>query len=566
MDVRDEPEPSTPRRVKVSPLGEWRDNTGVYTGVNKFGSPLNWPPPSPGGGFTSPRNFGFTPIHGFGSAAIGDGRLSMGQFEFGADGELVLYSAGGRAIPSSVDRTAAHASVKDTLDGSKNRFGLDDKFEVAKQSVVMEGNGRPGLVHLDITPLSLGIGGEVGYPQRDNHSGRHGAHAVPRLSSGGIVVGTDAIKQDVARQLALANAVNFAPFGDKLTDGGRCKNKSVAFDERAGVNLLDDLQKSVKAPLSPLELELSMDGFRATPQNIAAQTHIAPMPMMAPLLTTDEDDLCATPEMRTRKIKFLYGELQGKQELLSYLQSQICLADQHIAKLIRTNVGLWACSAHIASCIGLALEEESRSALTMMDMPGVSGAAAAENNENENGTRENLTADNVNERGTKRRRSSLGVASLTQCLNAKANAKAARIARKAAKATEDVAIKRAPGLPSSIKVDGKQLLELEEIFAKPKAGEFATGEMINHFPSPNVLKNTGMCPVENHSSPIDSALPLSAVVPLSSVPLSSVVPLGNSNALQEERDDMDIGAKVMANSQIAPLPVVLSKENSFSFN
>lgn len=114
-----------------------------------------------------------------------------------------------------------------------------------------------------------------------------------------------------------------------------------------------------------------------------------------------------------------------------------------------------------------------------------------------------------------------------------------------------------PALPSIAMVEGKQLEELEEIFARPNRSEFASGEVMNHLlPMPNALKSTGMCPVENLGGPIDATL--------STVPLSSV-PLGDFNALQ---DDLGVGGgnKLVANSHDLPPPVVLSKENSFSFN
>ena len=532
-------EPSTPLGAKA-PLGEWRDTQIVFTGNIKVSSPLNWPlPTSPSYGFTSPTpRLNRTPVHGFGSTAIGEGRLSMGtQFEFGADGELVLYSAGGRAIPPSSKKRLGMSSV--------DLVALDDKTNV-------HGSAKGTRTQLEITPLDPGsshVGGA---------GARYGTQAVPRLSCGGVVVGTDVTKQDVARQLACAN---FAHIGEKLTDGGRCRNKSVAFGggEGAGVDALElDVQHNVgKVPLSPLDLELPMDALTAA-RHQNAQTR--------PARVEEEDDMTATPEMRTRRIKCLYGELQSRQELLSYLQGQIYMADQHIAKLVRTNCGLWACSAHIASCIGMALEEEEmKRAAKATEARGateVRGATeATEAREATNAAEASIAAEPSEARETKRRRTSLGVASLTQSLNAKANAEAEAANNAAAQAAQETRTEmentEVPALPSIAMVEGKQLEELEEIFARPNRSEFATGEVMNHLlPMPNALKSTGMCPVENLGGPIDATL--------STVSLSSV-PLGDFNALQ---DDLGVGGgnKLVTNSHDLPPPVVLSKENSFSFN
>ena len=527
-------EPSTPLGAKA-PLGEWRDTQIVFTGNIKVSSPLNWPlPTSPSYGFTSPTpRLNRTPVHGFGSAAIGEGRLSMGtQFEFGADGELVLYSAGGRAIPPSSKKRLGMSSV--------DLVALDDKTNV-------HGSAKGARMQLEITPLDPGsshVGGT---------GARYGTQAMPRLSCGGVVVGTDVAKQEVARQLASAN---FAHIGEKLTDGGRCRNKSVAFGggEGAGVDALElDVQHNVgKVPLSPLDLELSMDALTAA-NHRNAQTRLA---------RVEEDDMTATPELRTRRIKCLYGELQSRQELLSYIQGQIYMADQHIAKLVRTNCGLWACSAHIASCIGMALEEEEmQRAAKATEAEYATDAREATNAAEASIAAEPSEAREARE--AKRRRTSLGVASLTQSLNANANANAEaeaanNLAAQAAHETRtEMENTEVPALPSIAMVEGKQLEELEEIFARPNRSEFASGEVMNHLlPMPNALKSTGMCPVENLGGPIDATL--------STVPLSSV-PLGDFNALQ---DDLGVGGgnKLVANSHDLPPPVVLSKENSFSFN
>ena len=198
--------PSTPLREAKSPSDA---NAGAYTG-NKF-SPMQWPSPGHSYGITSPRSFGIhrTPVHGFGTAAIGEGRLSMGQFEFGADGELVLYSAGGRALPSSVERclrspAATHAAIPDFLDGPKYKTGLSnvDLSDSVNKGLVKtkrsgEGvgtcgaAGHPLAIHPDdLTPLSVGGSGANG----------QGGYNMPRLSTGGIVCGT----VGAVRQLALS--------------------------------------------------------------------------------------------------------------------------------------------------------------------------------------------------------------------------------------------------------------------------------------------------------------------------------------------------------------------------
>ncbi len=482
--------PSTPLRGAKS-LGD--ANAGAYTG-NKF-SPMQWPSPGHSYGITSPRSFGIhrTPVHGFGTAAIGEGRLSMGQFEFGADGELVLYSAGGRALPPSADRglrspVVMQAAIPGALDVPKNKDGpsnvdLNDSMdkELAKAKLPGAGAGTCGAAghlpatHLDdATPLSLGGCG----------AGGQGPHNMPRLSTGGIVCGT----VGAVRQLALSVEPEYVDGrSGTLTDGGRCRYKTVAFASEAVLDKLNNPSTAVKAPLSPLELSVAA---------IAGPEQGRPK-------VAEEDMSSATPEMRTRKIQSLYDELEARQEILSHLQGHIYVVDQQIAKLIRTNVGLWACSAHIASCIGMALNEESR---TIEAANKKAQAAISKEDSSKKPPQdgvENLVVVN-NSRQSKRRRSSLGVASLTQSLNPKA--------QKDSKMSANIASRRgryALG-PSNVAavapIDDKQFLELEKIFAQPSTGEFAAGEMMSHLPlSSNALKKTGMCPVDNHDT-MDAAL------------------------------------------------------------
>ena len=483
--------PSTPLRGLKASTSE--HNGGAYTG-NKF-SPMPWPSPGPSfGGITSPRSFGIqrTPMHGFGTAAIAEGRLSMGLFEFGADGELVLYSAGGRAIPPSVDRSArspggpVRAGTIDASEIPRNKLrslnadlsAIDEKEEAKKRPGDAEGGRQLPVDQLDgLTPLSLV--GCVGNGQ--------GNQSMTRLSTGGVVCGTGTMKQSAARQLSMSTVHGVHGHADRsgtLTDGGRCRYKTVAFN--SGLDTLGNPVAAVRTPLSPLELSLEATAAHDQPANKTR------------MQAAEEDMSNATPEMRTRKIKSLYAELQSKQGILGYLQGRICLADQQIAKLIRTNVGLWACSAHIASCIGMALEEESRAEEALKNRVDASSAEREGSKRDPLEDVENLATTN-NTRQSKRRRSSLGVASLTQSLHPKSN----KVSRTSASGKSKSAMQAlVPSNTSTIaQIDGKQLMELEEIFAKPQNCEFATGEMMNHLPlSSNVLKKTGMCPVKNHDT------------------------------------------------------------------
>ncbi len=482
--------PSTPLRGAKGSISD--ANVGAFTG-NKF-SPMQWPSPGHSYGITSPRSFGIhrTPVHGFGSAAIGDGRLSMGQFEFGADGELVLYSAGGRALPQSVDRSlrspgATHTAIPEALDVSRAKPGasnldvicpVDTASAKTKQAGEAVGTGGAAghlsVNHLDdFTPLSLGGCGANG----------QGGFNVPRLSTGGIVCGT----AGAVRRLALSAEQGYVDGRTgTLTEGGRCRHKTVAFASDAAVEKLYNPGPAVKAPLSPLEL--SLDAIAV------------PEPMTR---VVDEEDMSnATPEMRTRKIQSLYDELEARQEILSHLQSHICFVDQQIAKLVRTNVGLWACSAHIASCIGMALDEESR-AIEAAKKKKSSKRSLQED-------AENVATANVNARQSKRRRSSLGVASLTQILNPKVSKDRKDKAAEASKAGKQVL--GPSNIAAVAPIDDKQFLELEKIFAKPSTGKFAAGEMMNHLPlSSNALKKTGMCPVENHDAMDGGLSPVAAL-------------------------------------------------------
>ncbi len=543
MNFEQNQTPSTPLRGAKTP-GD--TNAGAYTG-NWF-SPMQWPSPGHSYGFTSPRSFGIhrTPVHGFGTAAIGEGRLSMGQFEFGADGELVLYSAGGRALPSSVDRSlrspgATQTAIPEALDGSKNKPGLSNvvldesvgnllaKTKRSGQAVGTCGaGGNLATNHPDdLTPLSIGGCGV----------NAQGGYNMPRLSTGGIVCGT----VGAVRQLALSVEQGYVDGrSGTLTDGGRCRYKTVAFASDAGVDKLKKRATAVKAPLSPLEL--SLDAI-ASPEQLTRSRVV------------DEEDMSnATPEMRTRKIQRLYDELETRQEILSHLQGHICFVDQQIAKLIRTNIGLWACSAHIASCIGMALDEESQ-------MIGAAKKKAQAANAKENSSKRPVCDDVVNvatannTRQRKRRRSSLGVASLTQSLNPKSHKDRKTTAAKASESG-----RQALG-PSNVEavapIDDKQFLELEKIFAQPSTGEFAVGEMMSHLPlSSNALKKTGMCPVENHDA-IDAAL--------------SPVTMRLQNFNQALSDELtpDCGENTkteIVSGRESSFRHSLSKENSFSFH
>eukprot|EP00889_Picochlorum_renovo_P008566 jgi/Picre1/35596/NNA_003057.t1 len=99
-------------------------------GQNTLRSPLNWPPPTSPihtyAGFGQAR----TPLHGFGlsSAAIGDGRLSMGQFEFGVDGELRFTNTEGPATaqPVAVEQECLDTQIKQTLGSARDMLGFGE--------------------------------------------------------------------------------------------------------------------------------------------------------------------------------------------------------------------------------------------------------------------------------------------------------------------------------------------------------------------------------------------------------------------------------------------------------
>jgi hypothetical protein len=319
-----------------------------------------------------------------------------------------------------------------------------------------------------------------------------GEQVLPRLGIGHSNAGGVDAKHNAGRQKP-----------GTLTNGGRCRYKSIVHDDVPHV--------AFKAPLSPLEASLDLvDGTKHQTTRIV-----------------DENDMSgATPEMRTRKIKSLYQELQVKQEKLCLLQNKVYFRDQQISERIRENVGMWAISAHIANCIGVALDEEANAA---------KAAVAAEP----------MQPAQTPVRQNKRRRSSLGVASLTKSLN-KSNKQ------------------HVMQTPNMAKINGEQLLELEGLFATPGTGElYAAGDMVmsplgdGFAPlSSKALRSTGMCPVQNNTSKFAT--------------LTSPVPLGNFNAAFEESETVcgargQGGAMAKTGHELSLAPTLSAKENSFSF-
>lgn len=289
--------PSTPIRG-VSLNGDFKENSIGYGGLsagrlqggqNQFRSPLHWPPP------TSPIHsyaaFGGsrTPSRSFENIIPGDGRLSMSQFEFGADGELVLYSAGGHAIPASGKKTADNAPshVRETLESTSLQFGLTET---------------------EVSALEQKI------------------HTLSKKMTGSSSAQMLNIPSDHVDNLTPVNEHdNTLPKADKmarcakqktLTDGGRCRSKSMKAD---GVNVF---KSSGTVPR--------------------------------------EDMASAPPEKRFQKIQSLYAELQRIQEVSYQLQASIRHRDGQIASHLKDNSSLWSMAAHVGTSIQLALDEEAK--------------------------------------------------------------------------------------------------------------------------------------------------------------------------------------------------------------
>jgi hypothetical protein len=445
--------PTTPLRGIKIPNSEY--NGAGYTG--QYSNPMLWPlPTSPGPSFGT--GLLRTPVHGFGNAAISDARLSMGQFEFGADGELVLYSAGGRAIPMSSEKAGKHPecapvnNAKGALEPGKMKVGLQDvelatlenKMHVASKQITAASGIPPPSLHLDnlesITPLNA----LYPLPVRRTHLNKH---------------------EGDARQKT-------------LTEGGRCRSKSV-------------------------------------------HQNVTPLYSSAlPISGVTSDLLGATPEVRNRKIKSLYAELQRIQEVLCQLQTSIRFRDAQIASKTKDNTSLWSMAVHIAACIQLALEEESN----VLDLQQNRRMPAA-------------TLSKTPVRQTKRRRSSLGVAGAPSAKQMKPQYQT----------------------PKVLNVNGQQLLELEELFCTPGTGElFAACDMLlsplgtGFAPlSSKALQKTGMCPIQNHTSKFAS--------------ITSPMPLGNFNAAFVDGDNAKAQAH-HAGQQDDSLADMPAKENSFTFN
>ena len=284
--------PTTPIRT-ISLPGDFSDSMMGYGGAcaaqghggqNQFRSPLHWPlPASPlhaYAGFGGSR----TPVRSFDNSIPGEGRLSMSQFEFGADGELVLYSAGGHTMHPASGKKSADAvpsCVRETLDSVTLHFGLSgmdtNAFEQKMQTLSKKiaNTSAPSILvpadHLD--------------------------HLTPRdeTDQGIKKIDIPAIKQKT------------------LTDGGRCRSKSIK------PNVL--------------------------PKSLTLQT---------------EDMTSASPEKRFQKIQSLYAELQKLQEVGYQLQASIRHRDGQIAGLEKDNASLWSMAAHIGTAIQLALDEEAK--------------------------------------------------------------------------------------------------------------------------------------------------------------------------------------------------------------
>ena len=176
-------------------------------GQNTVRSPLNWPPP------TSPihayAGFGHarTPLHGFGlsSAAIGDGRLSMGQFEFGVDGELTFTNT---ECPQTsqqvaVEQECLDTQIKETLESAKDMLGFGEmdtsKLEQRMQAQCAKQSKSPG-------PLLAGL--PLYYLEQQTK----------------VAMASKRLREE--------------PNGKQktLTDGGRCRSKRVKLDDPAPLN------------------------------------------------------------------------------------------------------------------------------------------------------------------------------------------------------------------------------------------------------------------------------------------------------------------------------------------
>lgn len=171
-------------------------------GQNTLRSPLNWPPPTSPihtyAGFGQAR----TPLHGFGlsSAAIGDGRLSMGQFEFGVDGELTFTNTEGPATaqPVAVEQECLDTQIKQTLGSARDMLGFGEmdtsKLEKRMQTQCAKLSKSPG-------PLLAGLP----------------LHCLEQSNK--VAMTSKHVKEE--------------PNGKQktLTDGGRCRSKRVKLDD-----------------------------------------------------------------------------------------------------------------------------------------------------------------------------------------------------------------------------------------------------------------------------------------------------------------------------------------------
>ncbi len=279
--------PTTPIR-SISLGGDFNESMMAYggasagqghAGLNQFRSPLHWPLP------TSPIHTyaglggSRTPARSFDNTMTGEGRLSMSQFEFGADGELVLYSAGGQTIQPTSGKKARHSNIRDALESVPLQFGLGgmdaNDFEQKMHSLSRKIANNAASVHVPADHIDNFTPGDA-------------------TENGMLKAVSQTVKQKT------------------LTDGGRCRSKSMKADTLA--------------------------------KTLARQK---------------EDMVSAPPERRFQKIQSLYVELQKLQELGHHLQSSIRQRDGQIVAQEKDNASLWSMAAHVGTAIQMALDEES---------------------------------------------------------------------------------------------------------------------------------------------------------------------------------------------------------------
>lgn len=292
----EEQNPTTPIR-SVSLPGDYIDSMigyggasagkGLPSGQNQFRSPLHWPLPTspihsyPGLGGSR------TPVRSFDTCIPGEGFDSIGQFDFGADGELVLYSVGGNSKQPTPSGTkiddAIPSHIKETLESASLQLGMSG----------MDSN----ILEQKMLSLSRKIATNAAVPML-NVPADHIDNLTPMNEAGNAV-----IKSTVH------------PVQQKtLTEGGRCRSKSVNFEK---------------------------------------------LPKSLGLLKRD-DMGSAAPEQRFQKIQSLYAELQKLQEVGYQLQASIRHRDGQIASQAKDNASLWSMAAHVGSAIQLALDEEAK--------------------------------------------------------------------------------------------------------------------------------------------------------------------------------------------------------------